>query len=300
MFRPRNIISRYANSVSVDEAVRQLKSYLADEIEVVAEIPKVPTGSHKTRKRARTRLRAKMRTEKAANQQMVKEKRKKQNGNIDLLPSENLSEMELVLASMALISSRIIAKYSKSQQPHYERMLVWERSIRILGELVSSGGITPGEPVIFAKNEYTFDCVLYQFEAAGKILMPMDIPKYQPEVPDSKEDYQPLRFENLDKAQARKYILEYPLQASYSPQKWSFTYIVKCADGTYYTDTAHDVGYAVHLHCTGRGSPYTKSRAPVKLCYWKAFSSMDEAESHANGIRRLSRDKKRKVLIIKR
>ncbi|MDR1563978.1 MAG: hypothetical protein LBS74_03365 [Oscillospiraceae bacterium] len=310
MFKPRNERSKYADSVTFEEAVQHLQLYLADKIEISTSAP-CPQMSEEAKKRKRAKKRehkrrqrrAKRQREKAIREKQVLQRRLlkwlrkvlRQKENPPPLPCEKLSEAEQVFAGIALISSRIIAKYCKGQQPHHERMLVWERALYIIEELLEAGTIDKGEALTFARNGYVFNCNLYHTENVGDILLPVELPEYQQNTPDSQAEYKPLRFEGINKARARKYIFEYQLQRPDLPPKWHFVYIVKCADDTYYTDTAHDVGYAVYLHTNGQGSPYTKSRTPVKLCYFKAFSTAEEAAAYANKIRSYSKKRKQAI-----
>jgi predicted GIY-YIG superfamily endonuclease len=46
-----------------------------------------------------------------------------------------------------------------------------------------------------------------------------------------------------------------------------FVYILRCADGTFYTGTTTDVGRRCRQHNEGTASRYTRSRRPVRLVY---------------------------------
>jgi putative endonuclease len=65
----------------------------------------------------------------------------------------------------------------------------------------------------------------------------------------------------------------------------AFTYIVECADGSLYTGWAKDVQARVKTHNAGRGARYTRSRRPVRLCYW---------EPHANQAAAMRRERQLK------
>ncbi|MGC8780670.1 MAG: GIY-YIG nuclease family protein, partial [Anaerolineae bacterium] len=46
-----------------------------------------------------------------------------------------------------------------------------------------------------------------------------------------------------------------------------FVYVVRCADGTYYTGWTTDLARRIAQHNAGRGGAYTRSRRPVTLVY---------------------------------
>ena len=59
-----------------------------------------------------------------------------------------------------------------------------------------------------------------------------------------------------------------------------FTYMVRCADGSLYTGfTVDDLQKRINTHNAGKGSRYTRSRLPVKLAWYAAFSTEHEARS---------------------
>ncbi len=74
-------------------------------------------------------------------------------------------------------------------------------------------------------------------------------------------------------------------------QRW-FVYILRCADGSYYTGIARDTAARVAAHNKGRGAAYTRSHRPVRLIYREIRFSKAAAMSRELAIKRLSRDQK--------
>ena len=76
-------------------------------------------------------------------------------------------------------------------------------------------------------------------------------------------------------------------------EKSFFTYIVECADGTYYTGYTTDVQRRVesHNHST-RGAKYTRSRRPVHLVYCEKKENRHDAMAREAEIKRLTRRQK--------
>lgn len=76
-----------------------------------------------------------------------------------------------------------------------------------------------------------------------------------------------------------------------------FVYILKCADGTYYTGSTNDVEKRVVKHNTHKaGAKYTKSRRPVELIYQEEYETKPEALVRENQIKQLTRKQKEKLL----
>ncbi len=54
-------------------------------------------------------------------------------------------------------------------------------------------------------------------------------------------------------------------------------YIVRCADGTYYTGSTNDLAHRLTAHNNGHGAKYVRGRGPVTLVYVKAYASCASA-----------------------
>ena len=76
----------------------------------------------------------------------------------------------------------------------------------------------------------------------------------------------------------------------------NYTYIVKCRDSSLYTGWTNDLSKRMKAHNAGRGAKYTKSRRPVKLCYWEAFDTKQEAMSREAQVKRLTRAQKLELI----
>lgn len=70
-----------------------------------------------------------------------------------------------------------------------------------------------------------------------------------------------------------------------------FVYILRCADGSYYTGITTDVSrrLAEHNGSDALGARYTRSRRPVSLAHVEAAASRAEATRREAAIRRLGR-----------
>jgi putative endonuclease len=76
------------------------------------------------------------------------------------------------------------------------------------------------------------------------------------------------------------------------PPPRAFVYMVRCADGTFYTGYAVDLHRRLRAHNQGRGAKYTAGRRPVSLVYAAACRSKSEALKRERQIKRWPRDKK--------
>ncbi|SNR94725.1 putative endonuclease [Anaerovirgula multivorans] len=76
----------------------------------------------------------------------------------------------------------------------------------------------------------------------------------------------------------------------------NYTYILLCADGTYYIGWTNDLENRFKTHNEGKGAKYTKGRRPLKLVYWEEHISRSKAQKREAALRRLSK-KQKEVLI---
>jgi putative endonuclease len=75
-----------------------------------------------------------------------------------------------------------------------------------------------------------------------------------------------------------------------------YTYILECADGSYYTGSTVDLKYRVKQHQEGKGANHTKKRLPVKLVYWEEYDRIDDAFYREKQIQGWSRKKKEALI----
>jgi putative endonuclease len=71
-----------------------------------------------------------------------------------------------------------------------------------------------------------------------------------------------------------------------------YTYLVQCADGSYYAGWTTDLEARMQAHNEGRGARYTRSRRPVQLVYWEFQPTRSTAQRREAALRRLSRNQK--------
>lgn len=76
----------------------------------------------------------------------------------------------------------------------------------------------------------------------------------------------------------------------------NYTYIVRCADGTYYTGWTNHIRRRLAAHNSGKGAKYTHSRHPVELVYVEIFGTKQEAMSREAAIKKLSRKEKEALM----
>jgi putative endonuclease len=69
-------------------------------------------------------------------------------------------------------------------------------------------------------------------------------------------------------------------------------YILKCADGSFYTGSTIDLRRRLTEHQTGHGANYTKKRLPVVLVYYEEYEHIDIAFSREKQVQRWSHAKK--------
>jgi len=75
-----------------------------------------------------------------------------------------------------------------------------------------------------------------------------------------------------------------------------FVYILRCADGSFYTGITKDLSRRFEQHNAGAASRYTRSRLPVVLEYQEAQSSQSAALKRELAIKGLTRERKEKLI----
>ena len=75
----------------------------------------------------------------------------------------------------------------------------------------------------------------------------------------------------------------------------NYTYILQCADGTYYTGWTNNLEKRVEDHNQNRGAKYTRGRTPVKLVYSETFETKSEALKREAAIKTTQPQRKRGI-----
>ena len=75
-----------------------------------------------------------------------------------------------------------------------------------------------------------------------------------------------------------------------------YVYIVRCADGTYYTGYTPHVKRRVKLHNAGKGAKYTRQHGPVKLVWYKKYRYFKLAFKKEIAIKKLNRAQKERLI----
>lgn len=74
--------------------------------------------------------------------------------------------------------------------------------------------------------------------------------------------------------------------------KKHYVYILRCADGTFYTGWTTDPERRTRVHNSGKGAKYTRARLPVELIYYEEFDDKIEAQRREWAIKQLTRAEK--------
>ena len=75
-----------------------------------------------------------------------------------------------------------------------------------------------------------------------------------------------------------------------------WTYILKCADNSYYTGSCVDLDLRMSQHWTGQGSKFTGKRLPVELVFAAEFERVADAYALEKQIQGWSRAKKEALI----
>ena len=76
----------------------------------------------------------------------------------------------------------------------------------------------------------------------------------------------------------------------------NYTYILRCADGTFYTGWTNNLERRLAAHNAGKGGKYTRSHRPVSLAYFETFETKEEAMRREVQIKQLTRSEKLKLI----
>ncbi len=71
-----------------------------------------------------------------------------------------------------------------------------------------------------------------------------------------------------------------------------YTYMVRCADGSLYTDVTDDISATMLTINAGHGPVYTRTRYPVFLVHHEEFMNEADAERRADLIRKMNKRRK--------
>ena len=75
-----------------------------------------------------------------------------------------------------------------------------------------------------------------------------------------------------------------------------YVYILRCADGSYYTGLTEDLEIQLAQHQMGELPGYTQNRRPIELVFSDQFTSMDDAINRERQIKGWSRSKKEALI----
>jgi predicted GIY-YIG superfamily endonuclease len=79
-------------------------------------------------------------------------------------------------------------------------------------------------------------------------------------------------------------------------RKRASVYILRCADGTYYTGTAKDVAARLTVHNAGKGAKYTRPRLPVRVVWSEGPMSLTRALRREYQLKQLTRPQKQALI----
>ncbi len=78
--------------------------------------------------------------------------------------------------------------------------------------------------------------------------------------------------------------------------KRGYMYILKCADGSYYTGSTNNLELRLMQHQAGEGANYTAKRLPVELIYFEECSRVDAAFYREKQVQSWTRKKKEALI----
>ncbi|WP_206064940.1 GIY-YIG nuclease family protein [Nocardioides sp. JQ2195] len=79
----------------------------------------------------------------------------------------------------------------------------------------------------------------------------------------------------------------------------AFTYMLECADGSFYVGSTRDLEQRMEQHRVGKGADHTRRRLPVRLVWFEEHENVGVAFAREKQLQNWSRAK-RKALIDQR
>jgi putative endonuclease len=76
----------------------------------------------------------------------------------------------------------------------------------------------------------------------------------------------------------------------------SYVYILKCADGQYYTGSTVNLEERIRQHQSGEGANFTRKRLPVKLIYYEIYDGIEFAFKREKQLQGWGRKKKEALI----
>jgi putative endonuclease len=75
-----------------------------------------------------------------------------------------------------------------------------------------------------------------------------------------------------------------------------YCYILRCADGSFYTGWTNDLARRLRQHRSGNGGRYTRAHRPVALVYFEPQKDKRASRKREAAIKRLPRSKKSELV----
>ena len=72
----------------------------------------------------------------------------------------------------------------------------------------------------------------------------------------------------------------------------AYTYMLRCADGSFYVGSTRDLGLRLYQHEIGEGADYTRRRRPVELVWHEEHEHVGDAFAREKQIQNWSRAKR--------
>jgi putative endonuclease len=76
----------------------------------------------------------------------------------------------------------------------------------------------------------------------------------------------------------------------------AFTYMLRCADGSYYVGSTYSLELRLYQHQIGEGATYTRTRLPVELVWFEEHENIGAAFHREKQIQRWGRAKREALI----
>ena len=100
----------------------------------------------------------------------------------------------------------------------------------------------------------------------------------------------------MDAASASIYRTKAALMFRIPHMKKGYLYILRCANGQYYTGSTTDLAKRLAQHHQGEAANFTRRHRPVELVYAEEFAGIEEAFAREKQVQGWSRQKKEALI----
>ena len=163
-FAPKNRNrKKTGKNYTIDNVCEFLTRFLNDEFIVLNDVEKNPLDiiKKKSRKQKKNKIKP------------IREKKNEAKPNQNITNYfDGFDETQSLILSAAIIGIRVIRKICKGKNPHWHRVQIWEKGLKIVESFEKQGLLNEKKICYFTLDKYIFRCRVYEADGLGEIILP--------------------------------------------------------------------------------------------------------------------------------